>query len=439
MAVRIKNVEYGSKAHAAGIRSGEYLFRINGNEITDVLDYRYFSADRALVLALGGPGGIQREVLIKNSDYAPLGLEFETYLMDEKRSCRNNCIFCFIDQLPKGMRESLYFKDDDMRLSLLTGNYITLTNLSEADMGKIKKFRISPLNISVHSTDPEIRRKMMRNKNAGSCYEIMKDLADCGITMNCQIVVCPGINDGENLRKTLSDLILMYPHVNSVSVVPVGLTAHRSGLYPLQAVDKISALNIIKIVENSGNMALKSCGSRVVYAADELYLKAGLPIPPYEYYEDFAQLENGVGMVLLFENEFLEAVSLLESGIPAPPPFSVATGVAAAPFISGLVERLKQKCPGLSCAVYPVKNRVFGEMIDVSGLVTGSDLISGLKGKKIGERLLIPSNMLMQNGRVFLDDLTLEDVERELDIRLVPVKNNGGALVKALLKTGGAY
>jgi putative radical SAM enzyme (TIGR03279 family) len=433
LAVRIKSVESGSIADAAGILAGELLCSINENGISDVLDYRYYSADEKLILTIESPEGRKRRVRIRNPEYAPLGLEFETYLMDEKRSCTNKCVFCFIDQLPKGMRDSLYFKDDDMRLSFLMGNYITLTNLPDEDIKKIKKLRISPLNISVHTTNPDIRKKMINNKYAGNCLKIMKELGAAGITMNCQIVVCPGINDGEELRKTLCDLIPMYPEVNSISVVPVGLTAHRNGLYPLKPVDKITACNIIGIVETLGKMALDGYGSRVAYASDELYIKAGLPMPTYEHYEDFPQLENGVGMISLLQSEFEDEYSRLENGIPAPQSFSLATGTAAAPFISELVDKLKGKCPGLSCAVYPTVNNFFGETVDVSGLVTGSDLIGALKGKSLGARLLIPVNMLRYDGRVFLDDLTLEDVGKELNTVLVPVKNNGCALIDAML------
>lgn len=433
MAVRIKSVEPGSLADRAGINAGETLRKINANEISDVLDYRYYSADEKLTLTIGDIAGKNRDVKIRNPEYLPLGLEFDTYLMDKKHACKNKCVFCFIDQLPKGMRESLYFKDDDMRLSFLMGNYITLTNLSETDIEKIKKLRISPLNISVHTTNPDIRVKMLRNKNAGNCLNLMKELAASGITLNCQIVVCPGINDGEELRRTLCDLMPMYPGVNSISVVPVGLTAHREDLYPLKPVDKTAADGIIDIVEKLGDMALEGYGSRVVYAADELYISSGRPIPEYEHYGDFPQLENGVGMIALLKNEFEEAFSELEDGVPAPRPFSVATGTAAAPFISGLANKLKSKYPGFLCTVYPVVNRFFGESVTVSGLVTGSDLIRELKGRDLGARVLIPANMLRYDGEVFLDDLTPGDVERELGTVLVPVKNTGEDLLNALL------
>ncbi|MBR4941087.1 MAG: DUF512 domain-containing protein, partial [Clostridia bacterium] len=337
MAFRIESVDPGSPAEKAGILSGEKLVSVNGNPIGDVLDYRYHTADPEFTLVLENEAGECREVRIKNRSFRPLGLNFETYLMDEKRSCSNHCVFCFIDQLPKGLRDTLYFKDDDMRLSFLLGNYITLTNLDESDIEKIIRLRISPINISVHTTDPKLRVRMCRNPKAGQCLDIMKRFAENGIVMNCQIVLCPGLNDGEALRKTLSDLADLRPGVNSVSVVPVGLTAHREGLYPLRSVSGEEARQVLATVREFGDHELYKSGSRVFFASDEFYILAGLPLPDPDHYEDYPQLENGVGMVPLLRDEFLSALSFEDPAeLTAPEPFSVATGVAAAPYITEL-------------------------------------------------------------------------------------------------------
>ncbi len=430
MASKIISVDKHSPAERAGIQPGETLLRINGNEIHDVLDYRFYAADPVLTLDLQEPDGTDRSVRIVNRSYRPLGLNFETYLMDKQARCHNKCVFCFIDQLPGGMRDSLYFKDDDMRMSFLMGNYVTLTNLTTEDFAKIKQMRISPINVSVHATDPDVRRKMCGNRFAGDCYKIMHDLAASGITMNAQIVVCPDLNDGAVLDRSLHDLILLYPYVQSISVVPVGLTKYREGLYPLRPVTKEDACKILDICDAHAAAALKQHGSRVVFAADELYIKAQRPLPPYDAYEDFTQLENGVGMLTSLITEFDEA--LAEETEPCSPwPFSIATGTAAAPFLKGLAEKFCARYP-CDCHVYAIRNDFFGEQITVAGLVTGQDLIAQLRGKPLGERLLISQTMLRYDHAVFLDDLTPADVERELHVKLVPVSNDGAALLEAM-------
>ena len=432
MASKITAVDRGSPAFRAGIVPGETLISINGNEITDVLDYRFYAADPDLRLLVADENGRTREIHIRNTAYRPLGLEFETYLMDKQTHCHNKCVFCFIDQLPKGMRESLYFKDDDMRMSFLMGNYVTLTNLKEADFARIKRLRISPINVSVHATDPDVRRQMCGNRFAGDCYKIMHDLAAAGITMNAQIVVCPGINDGDVLARSLDDLILLYPYVQSIAVVPVGLTKYREGLAPLEPVTETSANEILSICEGRAAAALSRHGTRIVFASDEIYIRAGRSLPDYDAYEEFPQIENGVGMLASLISEFDSALDLAEDGEVAPQSVSIATGSDAAPFLTKLAEKLMQRFPQVCCRVFAIENRFFGPQITVAGLVTGRDLIDGLAGKELGDRLLVTQSMLRYDGEVFLDDVTPAEVESALGVRLQPVPNDGGALFDAI-------
>ncbi|MGI5935918.1 MAG: DUF512 domain-containing protein [Oscillospiraceae bacterium] len=429
----IKSIEPDSPLYNK-VHPGDRLLAINGNRIADVLDYKYYSYDSKLTLEIEDAGGKTVRVRVRKEEGQDLGLEFETYLMDRARSCANKCLFCFIDQLPKGMRESLYFKDDDARLSFLTGNYITLTNLSERELDRIIALRISPINISVHATDPELRVRLLGNPRAAWGYEIMKRLAEGGITINCQIVCCPGLNDGQALSRTMEDLAVLYPQVASVSVVPVGLTKHREGLPLLRPFGRETAAETIRQVNGFGRICLEKYGSRIFYCADELYLKAGMPIPGDEYYEGWPQLENGVGMLRLLETEFLGELKLADPGYGSGRPFSIATGVAAAPFIHKLLMTAAEKCYKLQGKVYAVVNDFFGHSIDVAGLVTGGDLIAQLRGADLGERLLIPQNMLRHGEGVFLDDVTLEDVERELGIPVCPVAQDGAQLLRAMLE-----
>ncbi|MBQ5974015.1 MAG: DUF512 domain-containing protein [Oscillospiraceae bacterium] len=433
MAFKIESVDDASPAARAGVRPGEALVSVNGHPIGDVLDYRYYTSDRRLSVVLRDESGAERTVSVSNPDYRPLGLNFATYLMDEKRSCANHCVFCFIDQLPAGLRESLYFKDDDMRLSFLLGNYITLTNLSDADIEKILALRISPINISVHATDPKLRVRLCRNPRAGQCFDIMHRLAAGGITMNCQIVLCPGLNDGDALKRTLSDLLLLWPWVNSVSVVPVGLTDHRDGLYPLRPVTREDARAALAIIEAAAARHLAAHGSRVVFASDEFYLKAERPLPDPDDYEGFPQLENGVGMLPLFCEEFGDALDAMDELPPPPPRFSLATGESAAPFLQRLADRLAERLPGFSCRVYTVKNRFFGGGVTVAGLLTGSDLLGALKGEDLGARLLIPASTLRYDSDLFLDDMTLPQLSAALSTPITPVPNDGAALLDAML------
>lgn len=428
MSAYIKEVEAGSPAARAGIIAGDELVSINGHNIRDVLDYKFFSYDKRLKIELA-----RKKIKVKKEEGEDLGLVFETYLMDKAKRCANNCVFCFVDQMPKGMRETLYFKDDDARMSFLLGNYITLTNLSEEDIERIIRMHISPVNISVHATDPEVRKKMVRNPRAGECFEIMRRFTDAGISLNCQIVVCPGLNDGEILRRSISDMLSLGERIESIAVVPVGITKYRDGLYPLTPMTAQNAEETICIVEEIGEKTKLQRGDRVVYAADELYIKAGISLPEGSYYDGYPQLDNGVGLMTLLYEEFRDALECME--LPEHiESFCVATGVSAAPFIRKLIDELKEKCDNIDSAeVYAVKNNFFGETIDVAGLVTGRDLIETLRGKRLAKRLLIPSVMLRHGENVFLDDIKVTDVERELEVTVVPVENDGGQLLDAML------
>lgn len=428
MSAYITGVDAGSVAERAGIKAGEELISINGKPIRDVLDYKFYSYDKRLKIELS-----TRTVKIKKNEGEDLGLVFQSYLMDKAKRCANNCVFCFVDQMPKGMRETLYFKDDDARMSFLLGNYISLTNLSEEDIDRMIRMHISPVNVSVHVTDPELRRKMVRNPKAGECMNILKRLTKAGIRINCQIVVCPGLNDGEVLKNSISDLLSLGEEIESIAIVPVGITKHRDGLYPLSPMNEECAKETLSIIDSFGEENLKTRGERVVYGADELYIKAHLPIPEDEYYDSYPQLDNGVGLMRLLSVEFLAALSYTD--IPSEvEKFTVATGVSAAPFIRKLIDELAKKCNNINGSeVYEVKNDFFGETIDVAGLVTGGDLIKTLSGKSLGKRLLIPSVMLRHGENVFLDDVSVCDVERELGVTVVPVENDGDALLSAML------
>lgn len=429
---KIKEVSPGSAADKAGLRAGETLLKVNEHPIADVLDYKYYTYDPKLTLILQKEDGGERKVKIRKEEGADLGLSFETYLMDRARSCANKCIFCFVDQLPPNLRDTLYFKDDDARLSFLMGNYVTLTNLSRREVQRIKDLHISPMNISVHATDPELRSMMLGNKNGGRGVEIIKDFASAKITMNCQIVACPGINDGQQLQKSMEDLEALYPSVNSVSIVPVGLTRWREGLYPLRPYTQEAALTLVRQVENFAAVCREKHGTSLFWCSDEFYLKAGLSIPPDEYYEEYTQMENGVGMLRLLETECRAA----SAGAEVPeiiPPFSIATGMAAAPFLREIIDSSAAKChTELKYTVYPIKNIFFGETVDVAGLITGGDLIVQLKGKNLGTRLLISKTMLRHGETVFLDNVTLEEVSQQLCVPVIPVNQDGFDLFEAV-------
>ncbi len=431
MGVAIAAVVPRSPAARARIKAGDILAEINGREITDVLDYRFYIPDTKLQMVVIS-NGRRRVVRLRKEAYEETGLEFDTYLMDEQRSCRNNCIFCFIDQLPSGMRESLYFKDDDSRLSFLFGNYITLTNLTEHEISRIIEMHISPINISVHTTNPELRCRMMNNRFAGDCLSALRRFADAGLSIQCQLVLVPGYNDGEELDRSLRDLAALGGAVRSVAAVPVGLTRYRDGLTPLRPFTKEEARRVIDQLTAAGDEMLRRTGSRVFYPSDEWYILAGLPIPTAEFYEEYAQLENGVGMTALLQEQFIDALEQ-ETRTPTDRRVVIATGVAAQPQLESLMEMARRKWPQLQVEVTAIRNDFFGELITVSGLVTGGDLMRQLEGVPM-DRLLLPANMLRQQEDCFLDDVTPQQVEERLGvtIRLVP-ETDGAALVDALL------
>ena len=425
----IKCVEAASPLHRK-VQPGWELLSVNGNQIRDVLDYKYYTYDRKLLLELRTAEGKVRRVRVKKDEGADLGLEFETYLMDRPRHCANDCVFCFIDQNPKGMRESIYFKDDDARLSFLMGCYITLTNLSQREVQRIIDLHVSPVNVSVHTTDPELRVKMLKNPRAGEAIDIMRRFAAAGIVMNCQIVCCPGWNDGAALARTLGDLKALYPAVNSVSVVPVGLTDHREGLERLEPFTPERAAETIDLVTQFGNKCLAEFGTRLAFCSDELYLRAGRPLPPDEEYEAHTQLENGVGMLRLTEAEF--RLALEQADAPDGVPFSVATGAAAAPLMEQLVRSAAQAYPAVRGTVYTVRNDFFGHQVTVAGLITGRDLIAQLRGKDLGARLLISTDMLRQDEVDFLNGVTLAEASAALGVPVYPISCDGGVLCDAM-------
>ena len=425
----IIKIQKGSPAYGRKIYAGDRLIRINGHKIYDGLDYKFYAYDSKLLLELHNDSGVRFVKIIKEPG-EDLGLEFETYLMDKAKSCANKCVFCFVDQLPRGMRKTLYFKDDDARLSFLQGNYITLTNLSEREFQRIIDLHISPINVSVHAADPEMRCLLLGNKNAGKGIEMMRRLKEAGVVMNCQIVCCPGLNDGDQLLYTMKELEKLYPEVNSVSIVPVGLTKHREGLYDLKPFDKEQAAETIDLVESFGKTCLEKHRSQIFFCADELYLKAQRQLPVDDWYEGYPQLENGVGLIRLLITEFEESYLNITPDFKS---FTVATGVSAAPFIEELYNKAKNKYPALNGNVIPVVNDFFGHTIDVAGLVTGGDIINQLKVKNLGDRLLIPRNMLRHGEGVFLDDTTVENLEEELGIPVRIVEQDGNDLAKAFL------
>lgn len=429
---KIQTVAPGSPAHRAGVRPGETLAAINGHPIIDVLDYKFYSYDPDLVLTLR-EGDQERKVFLDKDVGQNLGLEFETYLMDRARSCANKCVFCFVDQMPKGMRDTLYFKDDDARLSFLMGNYITLTNLSKREIQRICDLHISPINISVHATDPEVRRELLGNyRRGGECLEIMQKFAQAGIVMNAQIVSCPGLNDGPVLQKSMEELAALYPQVKSVSIVPVGLTRYREGLYPLRPYHQDEARNVVAQVEAFGDRCVERLGSRMFWCSDEFYLQAGLDLPADAFYEEYTQLENGVGMLRLLAVELHGATLGAPENIPVEP-FSIATGVAAAPFLREIIDRAAAKChTKLTDQMYPIVNRFFGETITVAGLLTGQDLLAQLKGRDLGTRVLLPQNTLRHGETVFLDDMTLEELSQGLGVPVIPVNQDGFDLFEAI-------
>lgn len=428
----IRSVAEGSIAQELDIEPGDRLLSINGHEIEDIFDYRYYMEDEELLLLIEKADGEAWELEIEKDEYEDLGLEFEQGLMDEYRHCHNRCIFCFIDQMPPGMRDTLYFKDDDSRLSFLQGNYVTLTNMSEHDISRIIKYHLEPINISFQTMNPELRCRMLHNRFAGKALAKVDLLYEAGIEMNGQIVLCKGFNDGEELEYSIRELTKYLPHLRSVSVVPVGLSRYREGLEPLEPFTREDARQVLDTIHRWQDRIYPEHGIHFIHASDEWYLLAGAELPEESRYDGYLQLENGVGMLRLLENEFAEALEA-EEGDCLPRRVTVATGKLAYPTLSRLMEALRQKFPGTEVDVFPVKNRFFGESITVSGLITGGDLIAQMKEKNLGERLLIPCNMLRIDEDVFLDDYTVADVENALQVPLNIVKSSGQDLLDTVL------
>ena len=434
MAVRITSVEPGSPARRARIHKGDTLISINGNAITDVLDYRFYMTDEHLEILLCDQEKKLRTVVVEKDEYDDLGLEFETYLMDRQMGCKNACIFCFVDQTPPGMRKSLYFKDDDTRMSFLFGNYTTLTNLKEGDIQRIIKMHISPINISIQTMNPALRVQMMKNPFAGESLKFVRMLTEGGIKINTQIVLCPGYNDGEQLEYSLSELAKLGPNVQSIAVVPVGLTRYREKLTPLRGFFPQEAVEVVKTMERWGEYFCKEYGTRTAYASDEFYILAGKDFPPYEFYEDFVQLENGVGMMTLMQHDFTQALkeAQLEQS-PAAHRCTIATGQLAYPMMQNFAERVQQAFPQVQVQVKKIRNDFWGPTITVAGLITGQDLLAQLEGLDLGSELLIPANMLRHEQDRFLDDLTLEQVQETLGVPVLPVENDAFELLARML------
>ena len=433
--VRIVSVDKHSRAESAGIKAGDNLIMINGREICDVLDYRFFLAERHIVLRLSREGE-KFEVTIKKQTYDDIGLDFETPLMDKKHSCENKCVFCFIDQLPKGMRKTLYFKDDDSRLSFLHGNYITLTNLHDKDIDRIIEMHISPVNISVHTTNPELRVKMMHNKRAGEVLSYMRRLADAGISLCGQIVLCKGLNDGHELDRSMRDLSELFPAMQSVSIVPAGLTRFREKLYPLEGFTKEESAAVIDQVDRFAKEFEAKNGSRMFFCSDEFYLKAERELPEESYYEGYPQIENGVGMITSLMTEFRAELDYLDEyleGYASPRRVSVATGVAAYDTIKAMAVELEARIEGLQIDVYKIINNFFGETITVSGLLTGKDISEQLAGKDLGDLLLFPCNALRADGDLFLDDMTPEELSEKLNVPTAPSRDSGEGFICSVL------
>ena len=425
----ITSIDRRSPAERAGIRVGEKLVSIGGHAVEDVLDYRFFGYDKDPELVLEAPDGARRALRVKKPEAEDLGLNFETYLMDEPRPCSNHCLFCFVDQMAPGCRDTLYFKDDDARLSFLMGNYITLTNLSPREAQRIIDLRISPINVSVHATDPKTRSVLLGNKAGADSLEYMKAFGRAGIVMNGQIVLCPGWNDGEQLQRTMEDMAEW--GFASCSVVPVGLTRFREGLSRLKPVDPETAGAVIDQVNAFGEVCLERYGSRRFFCSDELYIRAGRELPEEEYYEDYVQIENGVGMLRSLIAEFEAGLRLEDEAVSAAP-YTIATGVSARPYLQELADQAREKT-GVAGQVIAIVNDFFGHTIDVAGLITGRDLIGQLKDRDLGGRLLIPVNMLRHGGDVFLDDLRVSDIEEALGIPVTVVEQDGFDLLDAML------
>lgn len=426
MSVRIEKVRPFSRCWLHGLRAGDELLSVGGKEVGDVLDYDFFLSFTPTVLRFRKASGKEIGLRTGNKN---IGLSFRTFLMDGQRRCKNKCIFCFVDQLPGGLRESLYFKDDDSRLSFLFGTYISLTNLTEREIERIISMRLSPVNVSVHTMNPELRVRMMRNPAAGESLAGLKRLADAGVKINAQLVLCPGINDGDALKYSIEELGKLRPSVQSVACVPVGLTKFRKGLYPLRPYTAKEAGETIDLIEGFAKEFKRRYGIRFCYPSDEFFLKAGRPLPPENYYDDYPQLDNGVGLWTSLRTEFYAALKVC-NGKPARRKITLATGEAAYPLMRGLCAAASEKF-GVEIGVVKIINRFFGENITVAGLLTGKDLLEQLGGEAFGEALLLP-RVTVRDGK-FLDDVTLKEAEKRLGVPLLTAPNDGEALLRAIL------
>lgn len=436
----INAVQQDSAAHDAEIEPGDKLLSINGQKIQDIFDYRFLTTDTNLLVEIEKKNGELWEIEVEKDEYEDLGLDFEDPLISEAKSCTNKCVFCFIDQLPKGMRETVYFKDDDSRLSFLSGNYITLTNLGENELERIIRYRMSPVNVSVHTTNPELRKSMLGNRFAGELLDKIRTLTDGGITVNAQIVLCRGLNDGTELDRTLGELSDLYPGVASISIVPVGLTKWREGLFKLEPFDSKAAAEVLQQVEGWQQKLLKKHSTRLVYLADEFYIMSGTKLPTCEEYEDFPQIENGVGLMSLFIDEFNKYLQKhgkkLErycSKLMKTRTVSIATGICAYQHIKLLAQIMEKRYNNLKAEVYPIKNNFFGENVTVTGLLTGGDILAQLENQELGSELLISRSMLKSGEELFLDDFTIERLSSKLGKKITVVENSGEDLINKLL------
>ena len=429
----ISSVAPGSIAQEMGIEPGDRLLEVNGKSPEDVFDYRYLMNEEEILVLIRKANGEEWELEIEKEYEDDLGIEFENGLMDDYRSCRNKCIFCFIDQLPKGMRSTLYFKDDDSRLSFLQGNYLTLTNMSEHDIDRIIQYKLSPINISFQTMNPELRCKMLHNRFAGEIFDKVKRLKDAGIIMNGQIVLCRGVNDGAELERSIRELTAYMPQLESVSVVPVGLTRYRDGLYPLEPFTKEDACEVLDLIHGWQEKLYKEWGNHFIHAGDEWYILAERPIPEEKTYDGYLQLENGVGMVRLLDEEVAQTLAGM-TGDDRKIHRTIPTGELAAPFLRKHVESVRKKYPNVDIQVLAIKNEFFGGKITVAGLITGTDLISQLKGKDLGDRLLLTNHMLKSGEPVFLDDVTVDDVQNALQIKVSIVESSGADFVSSLIE-----
>lgn len=428
----IHQIEPGSIAEELELEPGDVLVAVNGQSVQDIFDYHYLINEEYLELLIRKPNGEEWEMEIEKEYEDDLGIIFENGLMDEYRSCRNKCMFCFIDQLPKGMRDTLYFKDDDSRLSFLQGNYVTLTNMSDEDVERIIRYHLSPINISFHTMNPELRCKMLNNRFAGDALKKVDQFYEAGITMNGQIVLCKGINDGRELEYSLEQLTKYLPHLQSVSVVPVGLTDHREGLYPLEPFNREDACKVLELIHAWQKRLYARYGTHFVHAGDEWYLMAGQEVAEEESYDGYLQLENGVGMVRLLHEETVIELDL-RAGDSRKRKVSIATGILAAPLLQKEAERIRKKYPNVEILVYPIVNDFFGDRITVAGLLTGRDLERQLKGRELGEVLLLTEHMMKSGEQIFLDDMTVEELSRSLQVPIIIVESDGKALLKAVL------